>query len=299
MERNHAIMKKTKKAINLAGIVLCILAFGAAVLFGLNINDNLGALSMLCLIFSMMHCIKRYGIKNAVVFFLIVNVIAMFYENLSILTTFPFGNYYYTDGMGRKIFLVPFGINLAYFGMIYICWTIADVLTGHYSIKLCGKMVAIKPFIAGFIMVMWDLLFDPFMSTILKNWIWKEGGAYFGVPFSNFIGWYLCVFTMLFLFALYMRFFVSKSEDKISYTRGNYIQFCAMYIGWFLGFLIKSFVPYPVETVVDACGKTWYTSDIFQACALVGVFTSFFVIVLVVERLFHPETRTSQNPEKV
>lgn len=254
---------------------------------------------MLCLFFSIMHCTKRYGIKNAVVFFLIVNVIAMFYENLSILTTFPFGDYYYTDGMGQKIFLVPFGINLAYFGMSYICWTIADVLTEHYSTKLSGKMVIIKPAIAGFIMVMWDLLFDPFMSTVLENWIWRKGGAYFGVPFSNFIGWYLCVFTMLFLFSLYMRFFGSKNADKVSYTKGNYIQFCVMYISWFLGFLIKSFVPYPVETVVDAVGKVWYTSDIFQTCALVGVFTSLFIVVLAVEHLFGPEHRTPLDSEKV
>lgn len=282
-------MKKVSKAINLAGIVLCVLAFAAAILFGLNITDNLGALSMLCLIFSVVHCVKRYGIKNALVFFLIVNVVAMFYENLSILTTFPFGNYYYTDGMGGKIFLVPFGINLAYFGMIYICWTLSDVLTGHFSIKLTGKRIVIKPLIAGFIMVMWDLLFDPFMSTILGNWIWEAGGAYFGVPFSNFIGWYLCVFTMLFLFALYMRLWGAKREDRVSYTKGNYTQFCAMYISWCLGFLIKSMVPYPLETVTDACGKTWYTSDIFQSCALVGIFTSFFVVVLVLERLYMQE----------
>lgn len=279
-------MKGIGRTSNFAGSILCILALAASALFGLNVYDNLGALSMFCLAFSIFHCIKRYGIKNAAVFFLIVNAVAMFYENLSILTTFPFGDYYYTDGMGAKIFLVPFGINLAYFGMIYICWTLSDVLTSHYSIKLGGKMVVVKPVIAGFIMVMWDLLFDPYMSTVLKNWIWEDGGAYFGVPFSNFIGWYLCVFTMLLFFAVYMRFFGARSEDSVTYTSKNYLQFCVMYISWFLGFLIKSLLPYPVGAVVDACGKTWYTSDLFQTCALVGVFTSLFVIVLVMERLF-------------
>ena len=44
---------------------------------------------------------------------------------------------------------------------------------------------------------MWDIVMDPFMSTISKGSIWKEGGGFFGVPFGNFLGWYLCVYTFL------------------------------------------------------------------------------------------------------
>jgi uncharacterized membrane protein len=42
-------------------------------------------------------------------------------------------------------------------------------------------------------MVSWDLTIDPMMSTINGNWVWHDGGSYFGVPVSNFLGWYLTV----------------------------------------------------------------------------------------------------------
>jgi len=31
------------------------------------------------------------------------------------------------------------------------------------------------------------------MSTITNNWIWRDGGSYFGVPVEKFLGWYLTV----------------------------------------------------------------------------------------------------------
>jgi len=33
-----------------------------------------------------------------------------------------------------------------------------------------------------------DLGFDPSASTIHHNWIWEQGGGYFGVPFTNYLG---------------------------------------------------------------------------------------------------------------
>ena len=54
-------------------------------------------------------------------------------------------------------------------------------------------------------MVMWDLCIDPASSTISGAWIWRDGGGYFGVPLVNFLGWYLCVFTIYLVFALYLR----------------------------------------------------------------------------------------------
>src|SRR5260370_33755968 len=54
-------------------------------------------------------------------------------------------------------------------------------------------------------MVAWDLSFDPITSTIEHSWIWLQGGNYFGVPFSNYLGWFLTVFVFCQLFALYLR----------------------------------------------------------------------------------------------
>ncbi|HEX7515483.1 MAG TPA: carotenoid biosynthesis protein [archaeon] len=47
---------------------------------------------------------------------------------------------------------------------------------------------------AAFLMVMWDLGIDPTASTFLSEWVWQIPGACFGVPISNFFGWFLFVF---------------------------------------------------------------------------------------------------------
>lgn len=60
---------------------------------------------------------------------------------------------------------------------------LSHVLTGQYSRKLKGKQVFIVPFIAAFIMVMWDLSVDPISSTLQGLWVWIYPGAYFGVLF--------------------------------------------------------------------------------------------------------------------
>jgi uncharacterized membrane protein len=60
---------------------------------------------------------------------------------------------------------------------------------------LAGLLSLATPAIASFIMVSWDLTIDPMMSTITGNWVWHNGGSYFGVPVSNFLGWYLTVYV--------------------------------------------------------------------------------------------------------
>jgi uncharacterized membrane protein len=111
-------------------------------------------------------------------------------ENLSILTGFPFGWYHYSDAMGPKLFLVPLQIGPAYFGVGYLSWTLARAILGDEDTRLAGLLSFATPAMASFIMVSWDLTIDPTMSTIAGNWVWHNGGSYFGVPLSNFLGWY-------------------------------------------------------------------------------------------------------------
>ena len=58
------------------------------------------------------------------------------------------------------------------------------------------------PFIASFMMVAWDLGMDPTSSTIRHSWIWEQGGGYFGVPLTNYLGWFFTVYVFFQLFAL-------------------------------------------------------------------------------------------------
>ncbi|WP_180540591.1 carotenoid biosynthesis protein [Nevskia soli] len=80
--------------------------------------------------------------------------------------------------------------------MGYLSWTLAVVIAG-------GRRSAI-PFVASFVMVSWDLSMEPVWATVVHAWKWLDGGPYFGVPLSNFTGWFLTVWLIYQLFALFL-----------------------------------------------------------------------------------------------
>jgi uncharacterized membrane protein len=77
--------------------------------------------------FALIHASVRYRARDIAVFAVGCLVISNFMENLSIMTGFPFGQYYYSDALGPKLFLVPLLIGPAYFGTGYVAWTMANV----------------------------------------------------------------------------------------------------------------------------------------------------------------------------
>jgi len=45
---------------------------------------------------------------------------------------------------------------------------------------------------------------DAVRADIDHAWVWRDGGSYYGVPTSNFFGWFLTVYIFYQLFALYL-----------------------------------------------------------------------------------------------
>src|SRR5689334_17358476 len=150
--------------------------------------------TLLPLVFVFVHGVSHYRFRDVLVFATITLVVSNIFENTSILTGFPFGHYHYTDGLGPKLFLVPLLIGPAYISTGYLAWVIGNVLVGDIR-RSPGKFTLFAtPFIAAFAMVAWDVCLDPTLSTILKFWVWEQGGGYFGVPLSNYLGWFFTVF---------------------------------------------------------------------------------------------------------
>src|ERR1700692_2124461 len=77
--------------------------------------------------FALIHASLRYRVRDIAVFVVIWLVVSNFMENLSIMTGFPFGHYYYSDALGPKLLLVPALIGPAYFGTGYVAWARAQV----------------------------------------------------------------------------------------------------------------------------------------------------------------------------
>jgi len=237
-------------------------------------------LSNLCLFFTaLMHCIKFYGIKNTIALFILSWVISNFFETLSIAVGFPFGNYHYTDSLGIKFLNVPIIIMPAYFCMGYISWIITHILIGQYSRKLEGIQIFLTPFIASFVMVMWDIVMDPIMSTLDKNWIWEKGGSYYGVPVTNYLGWFFVVFIFLQVFAI----IISKTYKEVTNlsTKKSFwvipvSGYAIMWLRYFLTALIKEF-----------------NNEIYSSMGLISVFTMCFVVVLSIITIIYAGKNTA------
>jgi uncharacterized membrane protein len=256
-----------------------------SIIQGLHISSfvNLNGPSLLvtvCAIFVFIHGYRRYGWKSLAVFFGISVVFGMLYENLSIATSFPFGHYYYSDSLGPKFIYAPYILTIAYFQMLYMSWTLAHVVIDNYSNKLKGSYVVVQPVIASFIMVMWDMVIDPHMSTMSGHWVWQNGGAYFGVPFTNYLGWFLCVYTMNQLFALYLAKKGETTTPEVVFKRKFWMQLVILYLTWPLSFLIKGF-SIPDSTVTTLDQHAWYVRDLYQTAGLIAIVTMVFIAVLV------------------
>jgi len=73
--------------------------------------------------------------------------------------------------------------------MIYPSWVTARALLRGADMRRPAGMAALA-LVAAMIMTAWDTVMDPGMSAA-GNWVWEQGGAYFGVPLRNYAGWLL------------------------------------------------------------------------------------------------------------
>jgi len=89
------------------------------------------------LAFALFHGAVRYQWSGILIFLVMCLVVSNLLENTSILTGFPFGHYYYTSGLGPKLFLVPLAIGPFYFGTGYLAWVLSTarpVITVKFGI---------------------------------------------------------------------------------------------------------------------------------------------------------------------
>ena len=216
--------------------------------------------------FALVHGARQYGLRGILVFSGICIVVGNVIENCSVITGFPFGHYYFAGLMGPKLFNVPVLLGLAYIGMAYVSWTLARLIAGSARTQASAQNLLTLPLVASFIMVAWDLAQDPVWGTVLHGWVWRDGGPWFGVPISNYLGWYLTVFLIYLLFALYLRRRPATASRASSRAAILFYALCA------LGNVLQMIpTPNPAE-VRDPTGKLWRVADITAASALVSIF---------------------------
>ncbi|MCB0084605.1 MAG: carotenoid biosynthesis protein [Caldilineaceae bacterium] len=255
-----------------AAIALWVISTGILTFLpGSSLAASSSILSIGALVaFAMAHGRRRFGLKKMFGLFVIAVVLANMFENLSISTGFPFGHYVHTDAFGPKIFQVPAVVGPIFFSLCYIAWTLATMLIGGPESPNDLRFLIGTPIVASFIVTGWDMCSDPIGATIGGQWLFEDGGAYFGVPLSNYLGWYLTTWAIIQTFNIFLAIrWVAPAVVRITYWYEVAIFWAA--IGMQYPILL---VANPTTSVVyDTGGWAWRSGDILQNATIVSIYT--------------------------
>lgn len=81
--------------------------------------------------FALLHGAAVYRARGIAMFSALCLGIGSAAEIASLRSGFPFGHYYFTDVMGSKVLGVPYLLALAYPGMGYVSWMVAQFILGR------------------------------------------------------------------------------------------------------------------------------------------------------------------------
>jgi len=207
--------------------------------------------------------LRRWGWKRTVLWLVSGYLIAWLSEYSSIHNGFPYGHYKYVYGSmpGELVIAgVPFFDSLS-----YVFLTFAGFMTGVRLLKRSeqpdpgSRLRSLIPvylvLLGAFLTMMLDVIVDP-VATMGAKWFLGEihyyvhPGWYFGVPLTNFGGWFLVSFAIIgfnvvawkafpnLLGGLKMRNNIVSLEPLLYLSVGLFQTIMALWIGaYLLGFV--------------------------------------------------------------
>jgi len=164
--------------------------------------------------------VTRMGWKRTAVFSVIAYAVAFAAEFSSTRTGVPFGLYHYIDvTRDRELWIsnVPFWDSLSFTFLCYLGWRLGVLL--HAPLRVTAGDVEVvetraiatswRVCLSGALLMTWlDVVIDP-LTVHGDRWFlgriyyYPEGGAYFGVPLSNFAGWFAVGVTTIRAFQMW------------------------------------------------------------------------------------------------
>ncbi|WP_096895821.1 carotenoid biosynthesis protein [Candidatus Scalindua japonica] len=157
----------------------------------------------------------QLGLKRIAAFTILAYLIAFISEYASTRTGIPYGFYHYTgETHGKELFIsnVPFMDSLSYSFLGYFSYSLALLLVSPIT-RTGWKFELSHPpwyskrvlILAAILFVLQDVLIDP-VSLRGSEWFlgqiyyYPEKGIYFGVPLSNFLGWFVVGLAIIYCF---------------------------------------------------------------------------------------------------
>jgi len=181
------VFPRTSRAVR-ASLVLWILTMLSMPIIGWTLGEDVqrrgmsvGVLVQVLAVLMILY--DAWGIRRLLFTFGVVVLLAYFAEFVGSSTGFPFGEYDYTGLLQPQLAGVPLLIPLAWMMMLPPAWAVGYLVT-HNSGRSIGFIV-----VSALAFTAWDLFLDPQMVA-WDFWRWQDPGIYFGIPLSNYAGWF-------------------------------------------------------------------------------------------------------------
>ncbi|WP_232686254.1 bisanhydrobacterioruberin hydratase [Halobacterium zhouii] len=124
--------------------------------------------------------------RKAGVALLALTAYAFGIELLGVTTGWPYGEFTYLVELGPMLFgKVPAGLPVFFFPLVLNSYLLCVLLLGPRADRTRLRL----PVVAAVVLWM-DVVLDP-AAVALGFWQYDAGGAYYGVPLSNYLGWVL------------------------------------------------------------------------------------------------------------
>ncbi len=128
----------------------------------------------------LLHALLSYGLRYLFLYATFTFVYALTIVHIGVLTSWPFGQYSYSNDLGPFIFSVPLVVPLIWIMMGHPILVASRRVAGHWVFLYGGVGLAA-----------WDLFLDPLMVSS-KRWTFKVTGAHVPfqpeIPLSNLFG---------------------------------------------------------------------------------------------------------------
>ena len=194
-------------------LVLALLGFGFLAHYLLPVTPYVA--DVLFFLGVVIHSSKLWGMARTSIYIITVMCLGYSAEFIGINTGLVFGVYHYNAANPGMIFGVPYFIPVQYAYLVYAANMLCIAISSKLLLRNNVWMLAI---LTGAIMTLKDLSTDPVKSTVEKIWIWSNGGAYFGEPVHNFVGWFF-VFGILTLVATSLAWHRGNLSAKITLNK--------------------------------------------------------------------------------
>lgn len=192
MKRYRELPDRVRKAYRFFG-GWYLIWFAVGLFFvGLNLPPLFGPWEDFLFIFLaaivlLLDAIRRMGWPSALLAFLWVAALSGAVETLGTLTGFPFGSYLYTDAFGPRLLgVLPLAIPFAWW-VVLLPLQVIFVRLGERN---WFPSTAVPPLV-GLCAALVDLALEPVATLERGYWMWQSSGLWYGVPWTNFLGWFL------------------------------------------------------------------------------------------------------------